>query len=250
MESSSSAVWLRATEVTVCWPISAIPLRTRTMQNVPSVPELRSSAPKGSRRFSDVNLQARIGIASGVVVVGDLLRDGITQEIAAVGETTNLAARLQSLAEPNAFLICAETHRLVGALFEYCDLGQHKLKGFAEPVHVRQVLRVSKIESRFEALHQSGTSPLLGREEEFDLLVRRWAQAKAGEGCIIHITGEPGIGKSRLVQALVDCLVGDPHTRILCHCSPYHTDSALHPVISHLLRAAGIEHNDEGEERL
>jgi predicted ATPase/class 3 adenylate cyclase len=205
---------------------------------------------KGSQRFSDVKLQARIGIASGVVVVGDLLRDGVTQEIAAVGETTNLAARLQSLAEPNALLICSETHRLVGALFEYNDLGQHTLRGFAEPVHARQVLRVSKIESRFEALHQSRASALVGRDEEFDLLVRRWAQAKAGEGCVIHITGEPGIGKSRLAHALVDCLEGVRHTCVQCHCSPYHTDSALHPVINHLLRAAGIEYNDEGAERL
>jgi class 3 adenylate cyclase/predicted ATPase len=207
-------------------------------------------AVKGSHRFSDVKLQARIGIASGVVVVGDLLRDGVTQEIAAVGETTNLAARLQSLAEPNTLLICSETHRLVGALFEYCDLGQHTLRGFAEPVHARQVLRVSKIESRFEALHQSRTSALVGRDEEFDLLLRRWAQAKAGEGRVIQITGEPGIGKSRLVQALVDCLAGDRYTCVQCHCSPYHTDSALHPVINHLLRAAGIEHNDAGGERL
>src|SRR5262249_22124198 len=105
---------------------------------------------KGSQRFSDVNLQPRIGIAAGAVVVGELHRYGVTQEIAAVGESTNLAARLQSLAEPNALLICAETHRLVGASFEYCDLGQHQVKGFAEPVHARQVLRVSKIESRFE----------------------------------------------------------------------------------------------------
>jgi predicted ATPase len=104
--------------------------------------------------------------------------------------------------------------------------------------------------SRFDARHEQGVAPLLGREEELDLLLRRWTQAKAGEGRVIHITGEPGIGKSRLTQALVDCLGGDSHTRIQWHCSPYHTDSALHPIISHLLRAAGIEHTDAGEERL
>jgi class 3 adenylate cyclase len=199
---------------------------------------------------ADVAVQTRIAIGSGVVVVGDLMREGFTQENAAIGETTNLLARLQAIAEPNSAVISPVTHRLVGALFDYRDLGRHTFKGFAEPVHVRQVLGQSRAASRFEARHEQGVAPLFGREEELDLLLRRWAQAKAGEGRVIHITGEPGIGKSRLAQAVVDCLTGERHTRLQYHCSPYHTDSALHPIISHLVRAAGIEHTDEGEERL
>jgi class 3 adenylate cyclase/predicted ATPase len=195
-----------------------------------------------------ITLQVRVGIASGLAVVGDLM--GAAQEQAAVGETTNLAARLQALAEPNTVLIAPETFRLVGGLFDYRDLGPQTIKGFGRPVHVRQVLGPSRAASRFEARHGQGVAPLLGREEELDVLLRRWAQAKAGEGRVIHVTGEPGIGKSRLVQALVDALGGDRHTSVQCHCSPYHTDSALHPIISHLLRAAGIEPNDEREKRL
>ena len=117
-----------------------------------------------------VKLQARIGIATGVVVVGDLVREGVTQENAAIGETTNLAARLQTLAEPNSLLICPETHRLVGVLFEYRDLGQHALKGFAKPVHVHQVTGASKVENRFEARRLRSPSPILGRDEELELL--------------------------------------------------------------------------------
>src|SRR5262245_17987031 len=206
----------------------------------PAVPLLRTRP--------SITLQVRVGIASGLAVVGDLT--GAAQELAAVGETTNLAARLQALAEPNTVLIAPETFRLVAGLFDYRDLGPQTIKGFGRPVDVRRVLGPSRAASRFEARHEQGVAPLLGREEELDLLLRRWTQAKTGEGRVIHITGEPGIGKSRLTQALVDCLGGDRHTRLQCYCSPYHSDSALHPIISHLLRAAGIEHTDAGEERL
>ena len=122
---------------------------------------------------ADVAVQTRVAVGSGVVVVGDLVREGVTQENAAIGETTNLVARLQAIGEPNSIVIAPVTHRLVGGLFEYRDLGRHNLKGFVEPVHVRQVLGASKLDDRFEALHQAGTSPLLGREEELDLLMRR-----------------------------------------------------------------------------
>jgi class 3 adenylate cyclase/tetratricopeptide (TPR) repeat protein len=197
-----------------------------------------------------VTLQARIGIASGVVVVGDLGREGVTQENAAIGETTNLAARLQSLAEPNTMVIAPETHRLVGALFEYRDLGSQTLKGFGEPLLVRQVIKPSKIENRFEVRRAAMSSRLLGRDEELDLLWRRWEQAKRGEGRVVLVTGEPGIGKSRLTRALQERLRSEPYTPLLYHCSPYHQDSALYPIIGQLIRAAGIERDDAPETKL
>ena len=199
-----------------------------------------SSATLGRR----VRLEARIGIATGVVVVGDLVHEGVTQENAAIGETTNLAARLQALAEPGTLLVCPETHRLVGVLFEYRDLGRHELKGFAKPMHVHQVMRASKVENRFEARRADVASPLLGRDEELELLLRRWEQAKRGEGRVVLLTGEAGIGKSRLTRALQERLRAEAHTSLTYHCSPYHQDSAFYPVIAQLTRAAGIERDD------
>jgi class 3 adenylate cyclase len=198
----------------------------------------------------DMALQTRIAIGSGVVVVGDLIRQSVTQENAAIGETTNLVARLQAIAEPNSIVISPVTHRLVGGLFDYRDLGRHALKGFSQPVHVRQVLGVSKVESRFEAQHQAGTSPLLGRDEELQLLLRRWEEAKRGEGCVVLLTGEPGIGKSRIARALGDRLSSDPHTPLSYFCSPHHQDSALYPFIGQLNRAAGIERDESAEIKL
>lgn len=199
---------------------------------------------------ADVVVQTRIAIGSGVVVVGDLVRQSVTQENAAIGETTNLVARLQAIAEPDSIVISPITHRLAGALFDYRDLGRHSLKGFSKPVHVHQVLRVSKVESRFEAQHQSGTSPLLGREEELDLLSRRWEEARRGEGRVVLLTGEPGIGKSRIVRALRDRMTSDPHTALSYFCSPHHQGSALYPSIIQLTRAAGIERDDSAEAKL
>jgi class 3 adenylate cyclase/predicted ATPase len=199
---------------------------------------------------ADVTVRTRIAIGSGVVVVGDLMREGVTQENAAIGETTNLVARLQGIAEPNSLVISPITYRLVGALFDYRDLGRHTLKGFSEPVHVRQVLGPSKVESRFEAQHQSGTSPLLGREEELGLLLRRWDEAKRGEGRVVLLTGEPGIGKSRLASALRGHLRSAPHTPLAYFCSPLHQGSALYPFIGQLNRAAGIERDDSPDVRL
>jgi len=199
---------------------------------------------------ADVAVQTRIAIGSGVVVVGDLMREGVTQENAAIGETTNLVARLQAIAEPNTLVISPVTHRLVGGLFDYRDLGRHALKGFSDPVDVRQVLGPSKVESRFEAQHTSGASPLLGREEELDLLLRRWEQAKSGEGRVVLLTGEPGIGKSRIARALRDRISSHPHTPLSYFCSPLHQGSALYPVIGQLIRAAGIERDDSAEVKL
>src|SRR5499427_48111 len=147
-----------------------------------------------------VKPQARIGIATGLVVVGDLLGEGSAQEQSVVGETPNLAARLQALAEPDAVVIAAGTRRLVGNLFEYRDLGTLEVKGIAGPTPAWQVLRPSAVPSRFEALHGSALTPLVGRDEEIDLLLRRWARAKAGDGQIVLVSGEPGLGKSRITE--------------------------------------------------
>ena len=204
----------------------------------------------GVGRLPSAKLQTRIGIASGVVVVGDLIREGVTQENAAIGETTNLAARLQSMADPNTILISPQVHRLVGALFDYDDLGKHPLKGFDAPVHVRRVLGLSKVESRFEARHQSGKTPLLGREEELDRLLRRWEQARRGEGQVVLLSGEPGIGKSRITEALLARLEGQPHTRFRYFCSPHHAQSPLYPSITQLQRAAGFEPGDSAVAKL
>jgi class 3 adenylate cyclase len=189
-------------------------------------------------------LQARVGIATGLVVVGDLIGEGSAQEQSVVGETPNLAARLQSLAEPDAVVIAAGTRRLVGNLFEYRDLGAIEVKGIAAPVPAWQVLRPSAVESRFEALRGSALTPMVGRDEEIDLQMRRWAGAKAGDGQIVLISGEPGLGKSRLTAALAERLHAEPYLRLRYFCSPYHQDSALFPFIDQLGRAAGFARDD------
>src|SRR6201993_5053797 len=149
-----------------------------------------------------VRLQARVGIATGLVIVGDLIGHGSAQEQSVVGETPTLAARLQALAEPETVVIAAGTRRLVGDLFEYRDLGAIEVKGIAGPVPAWHVLRPSVVESRFEALRGSALTPLVGRDEEISLLSRRWALAKAGDGQVVLVSGEPGIGKSRIAAAL------------------------------------------------
>ncbi|OAF05979.1 hypothetical protein AYJ54_19950 [Bradyrhizobium centrolobii] len=196
-------------------------------------------------------LQVRVGIATGLVVVGDLIGSGAAQEEAVVGETPNLAARLQGLAAPNTVVIAADTRRLTGGLFEYRDLGAATLKGFADPVRAWQVVGPSAIESRFEALRaaSSGT-PLIGRDEELDILMRRWQQASEGDGRVVLLCGEPGIGKSRLTEAIEERLNGEPHTRLRFFCSPHHGDTALHPVVSQLEHAAAFERDDNAERRL
>src|SRR6202049_3974701 len=157
----------------------------------------------GRLDVKSVKLQARVGIATGLVVVGDLIGEGSAQEQSVVGETPNLAARLQALAEPDTVVIAAGTRRLVGDFFEYRDLGAVEVKGIAAPVPAWQVLRPSAVASRFEALRGSTLSRLVGRDEEIDLLLRRWARAKAGDGQVVLISGEPGLGKSRIAAALM-----------------------------------------------
>jgi class 3 adenylate cyclase/predicted ATPase/DNA polymerase III delta prime subunit len=195
-------------------------------------------------------LQVRVGIGTGLVVVGDLITSGEGQERGVVGETPNLAARLQALAEPNAVVIGPRTRRLLGDLFEYRDLGAIEVKGFPEPVHAYRVVRESAIESRFEALHGAMLTPLVGREEEVDLLRRQWNRAKRGEGRVVLLSGEPGIGKSRLTAALQERIEKEPHTRLRYFCSAHHQDSALHPIIAQLERAAGFEREDTPEAKL
>jgi class 3 adenylate cyclase/tetratricopeptide (TPR) repeat protein len=194
-------------------------------------------------------LQVRAGIATGLVVVGDLLGQGAAQEQAVVGETPNLAARLQALAEPGTVVIGPSTRRLTGGLFDYEDLGAVEIKGFAAPVIAARVLRESVAESRFEALRAART-PLVGRDEELALLQHRWHQAKTGDGRVVLVSGEPGIGKSRLAQAMVEWIAGEPHTRLRSFCSPHHQDQALYPTITQLERAAGFRREDTADERL
>ena len=195
-------------------------------------------------------LQTRIGIATGLVVVGDLIGSGASQEQAIVGETPNLAARLQGGAEPNSLVIAESTRKLVGNLFELEDLGEQNLKGIAAPVRAWAVLRPALVESRFDALHASGLTQLVGREEELELLLRRWLKAKGGQGQVVLLSGEPGIGKSRLTAALLERLAEEPHTRLRYFCSPQHTDSPLYPIISQMERAAGFAHDDTAEAKL
>ena len=198
----------------------------------------------GRLDVKSVQLQARVGIATGLVVVGDLIGEGSAQEQSVVGETPNLAARLQALAEPDAVVIAAGTRRLVGDLFEYRDLGAVEVKGIAGPVPAWQVLRPSVVASRFEALRGSALTRLVGRDEEIELLLRRWTRAKAGDGQVVLISGEPGIGKSRITAALEERLHAEPHFRLRYFCSPYHQDSALYPFIDQLGRAAGFARDD------
>jgi class 3 adenylate cyclase/predicted ATPase len=195
-------------------------------------------------------LQTRVGIATGLVVVGDLIGSGEAQERGIVGETPNLAARLQGAAEPNSVVIAESTRKLVGNLFELEDLGGKDLKGIAGSVRAWVALRQASVEGRFEAFHGSGLTELVGREEELELLLRRWSRAKRGEGQVVLLSGEPGIGKSRLTAALLERLTGDPHTRLRYFCSPQHTDSALYPTISQMERAAGFAHDDTAQAKL
>ncbi len=198
----------------------------------------------------DAVLQVRVGIATGLVVVGDLIGEGAAQEQAVVGDTPNLAARLQGIAEPNTVVIADSTRRLLGNLFELEDLGPRDLKGIGGQVRAWVALRPSSMESRFEAMHATGVTALVGRDEESETLHRRWQRAKTGEGQVVLLSGEAGIGKSRLTAAFLERLATEPHTRLRYFCSPQHTDSALHPIIGQMERAAGLAHDDKPQRKL
>jgi class 3 adenylate cyclase/predicted ATPase len=204
------------------------------LQLVAEVAKLKTNPP----------LQTRVGISTGLVVVGDLVGSGEAQERGIVGETPNLAARLQGLAEPDMVVIADTTRRLLGNLFELQNLGHQVLKGIADAIQVWAALRPATVEGRFEAFHDGEISSFVGREEESELLLRRWSKAKTGEGQAVLLSGEAGIGKSRLTAMLLQQIRDEPHARMRCFCSPQRIDSALYPTIGQLERAAGFEHDD------
>jgi class 3 adenylate cyclase/tetratricopeptide (TPR) repeat protein len=195
-------------------------------------------------------LQTRVGIATGLVVVGEIIGAGSAQERTIVGETPNLAARLQALAVPDTILISEATQNLLGGLFELESAGAHELKGFARPMPVWRVIGEGAIESRFTAIRAGAATPLVGRANEMGLLLDRWRLARQGEGQIVTLIGEAGIGKSRLIEALQEAVAGEPHGLIYLQCSPYHNDNALYPVIHHMSRNAGFAAGESREQRL
>jgi class 3 adenylate cyclase/predicted ATPase len=195
-------------------------------------------------------LQTRVGIATGLVVVGDLIGSGAFQEQSIVGETPNVAARLQNMAAPNSVVIAESTRELLGNLFELEYLGALELKGISNPTGAWTALRPASVESRFDALHVTGLTELVGREEELELLLRRWSKAKVGEGQVALLSGEPGIGKSRLTAAFLERISCEPHARLRYFCSRQYADSALHPIISQLERSAAFAYNDTARAKL
>ena len=195
-------------------------------------------------------IQTRIGIATGLVVVGEIIGTGPAQERTIVGETPNLAARLQALAGPDTILVSESTRNLLGGLFELERTGEHELKGFARPVPAWRVRGEASVESRFAAIRAGRNLPLIGRAHEMGLMLDRWRMAQQGEGQIVTVIGEAGIGKSRSIEALQEALVSEPHARVYLQCSPYHSDSALYPVIQYLGRAASLAATDTPEVRV
>ena len=189
-------------------------------------------------------LSARIGVATGVALVGDMSDSAISEEHGILGDTPNLAARLQSLAQPGAVVISGRTKTIAGPQFEYLDLGKVEIKGLAKPVAAWQVAGKTAVTSRSHALQSSDLLPLIGRDEEMELILSRWKRARSGEGQVVLLSGEAGIGKSRLAVALQEQLAREPHIRLRCFCSPQHTDSTLYPVIGEMLRAARFAHDD------
>jgi class 3 adenylate cyclase len=196
------------------------------------------------------SLAARVGIATGLVVVGHLVGEEEARERAVVGETPNLAARLQEVAEPGRVVVAEATRRLLGDLFTYRDLDARLLKGFAEPIRAWSILGEGAAESRFDARHGASTTALVGRDQELALLLDRWERAKEGEGRVVLLAGEPGIGKSRLVHSLREALGSEPLTPLRHYCSPYHTNSALYPLIGLLERAAELQRGEPSERQL
>jgi len=196
-----------------------------------------------------VPLAIRLGIHTGLVVVGEM--GGVSRhEQLALGETPNLAARIQGLAAPDALLISAATYRLVHGYFACQDLGMHTLRGVATPMRVYRVVQASAAQSRLDVMGATSLTPLVGRDAELTLLVERWAQSQDELGQVVLLSGEAGIGKSRLVEALRQRLESEGMTNIVLRCSPYYTNSALYPVIDHLQRLLHFHREDTPEEKL
>jgi class 3 adenylate cyclase/tetratricopeptide (TPR) repeat protein len=201
------------------------------------------------RRPPGVELAVRIGIATGPVIVGDQIGEGTASETAVVGETPNLAARLQASAQPNQIVVSAATRAMLGDHFDLDDLGAYELKGFAEPVPAWRVLSTRDVESRFAATRTGSTAPLVGRQEETGLLLRAWEGSRRGRGQVVLIQGEAGVGKSRLVEGLREAS-GEDHIWVAIRCSPFHTASAFHPIIEHLKRVFGWQPKDTAQQHL
>jgi len=204
----------------------------------------KTSAPDGTP------LATRVGIATGVVIVGDLIGSGATQEAAVVGETPNLAARLQGVAQPNQLVLPKETGRLLGSTFELKSIGAQNLKGIGASVEAFVVEGETSVESRFAARQSGALTPIVGREREIELMLERWALARSGQGQMLIVSGEAGIGKSRITKAVIDGVAADDHVRMTYQCSPYHADSAFYPVIQQMSFAAGILPADSPDARL
>jgi class 3 adenylate cyclase/predicted ATPase len=198
---------------------------------------------------AQARLSVRIGIHTGVVVVGDV-GGGARHERLALGDTPNLAARLQALAEPDTVVISERTRQLAGGSFKYADLGQHALKGIAQPTRAWRIAGVSDVASRFEAATHAGLTPLVGREQEIGLLTERWRLAQEGEGQVVLLSGEPGIGKSRILSALRERLQDEVKGTLHLQCSPYHVNSPLYPTIDNLDRALKFGRDEPASSKL
>jgi len=199
---------------------------------------------------NDQPLAARVGIATGQVVVGDLIGKAGRETEAVTGQTPNLAARLQGLAEQDQVVIGADTRRLIGTTFKLEDIGKHDLKGFSEPVSVWRVVGKDTGESRFEVMRGTALAPFIGREHELGLLLERWTLAKGGEGQVVELSGEAGIGKSRIVRTLLEAIAEEPHFRLRYQCSTHHTNSAYYPIIRRIELAAKFASADNADARL
>ena len=199
---------------------------------------------------NDIELSVRVGIETGPVVVGDTIGEGASQESAVVGETPNLAARLEGIAALDTVVIGPGTRGLAGERFEYQELGSRALKGIAEPVDTWRVVSPVAVESRFATRQHAALSPLVGRDHEIGLLLERWKQAKEGEGQVVLLSGEAGIGKSRMIEAFLEKIAGERFVRLRYQCSPTYSSTALHPIITHLQRQARIDFRDPPERKL
>ncbi|MEM9471709.1 MAG: adenylate/guanylate cyclase domain-containing protein [Pseudomonadota bacterium] len=203
------------------------------------------------RPFKNVTLKSRVGIATGITVVGDIIGEGLGRELTVWGDTPNLAARLMAIGKPGTVITSAVTRKLTRRFFEFSDLGEHSLKGFEDPIPAWQVVNELAIGSRSQAVRtDTGLSPLVGRKEETSLLARRWEKARSGAGQVVAISGEPGIGKSRLVQGFKEQLAGEPHREQDFYCSPVYQNSAFYPILDEFSRGAGFDTKDSSEEKL